>query len=69
MINIRKGFDRFGKLLLLLIWAFALFSFGGQGLEAFGYTVGFMLMFTVAYMVFCKLVAWVFNGFFPAKPD
>lgn len=69
-MNIRTGFRRVSIGLLVLSWAIWLVgainnveSMPGRVGEQFGYG----LMATVAYMLFCKGIAWVFNGFFPPQ--
>jgi hypothetical protein len=70
-MNIRTGFDRLSKLLLALLWALFLLVFFVDGMPnpaEFGESLVYMLVFTVAYMLFCKAVAWVYNGFTNKQP-
>ena len=63
-MDIRKGFDRFSRVLLALIWIifFAVAVATGDPVW-FGTTLVYMLLFTVFFMVACKGIAWVYNGF------
>lgn len=63
-MDIRKGFDRLSKALLALIWVvFTTIAIRGGSLAHFGESMAYLLIFTAAYIAFCKLVAWVYNGF------
>lgn len=63
-MDIRKGFDRFSKALLALIWIIFLALAVSTGDPVwFGTSLVNMLLFTVFFMVACKGIAWVYNGF------
>lgn len=63
-MDTRKGFDRLSKAILVFIWLiFIAVSVTAGDPVRFGENLVVMLICTVAYMVFCKGVAWVYNGF------
>lgn len=63
-MNIRKGASRTAYFLLGLIWLFWLgVSIAEGNAFKFGQQLVNMLLFTLGYMVFCKAIAWVYNGF------
>lgn len=68
-MNFRQGFSRLAWAIIVLAWAIWGISAIVNGKEAFriGEELVYGLLWTVGFMLFCKGVAWVFNGFFPPK--
>lgn len=63
-MDIRKGFDRLSKAFLALTWIIFLAVGIANGEPArFGENLVYMLVFTVFFMLICKGIAWVYNGF------
>lgn len=59
-----SGFKRLSRGFLLACWAVFLAIHVADGRAAiFGENLVYMLVFTVGYMLFCMLVAWIARGF------
>jgi uncharacterized protein YybS (DUF2232 family) len=69
-INIRSGFRRLSIGFIVFAWFMWLLIviFDSQPNAAqLGAQLFYGLVMTVGYMLVCKGIAWVFNGFFPPQ--
>lgn len=66
-MDVRTGFSRLYQGFLVLVWVVGGIStaFDDPSVEGFVRMGGMLLVFTVVFVLFCKLVAWVYNGFSP----
>lgn len=68
-MNIRQGFSRLAWAIIALSWAIWVGTVIAEDRSAadIGESMVYGLLWTAGFMLFCKVVAWVFNGFFPPR--